>query len=141
MKPKHKVFADEWLRNGNHIVNAFLYISPNVTYQTAATEGGKLLKKPEIQEYIEEQKAKASERAQIDHAWILKQQEFILNLALIREKTDESTGEVIANPDLTNANKAMDQLSKLVGAYAAEKKEIVTLTPQDLLDKLDEDSQ
>ena len=123
MKPRHKLFADEWLRNGNNSTQAYLYISPNVTQRTARVEGTRYLAKPNIKQYIAEKQANTAKKLQIDFEWILEQQQFILNLAYIRQKINESTGEVYDAPDLTNANKALDQLSKLIGAYAPVKQE------------------
>lgn len=141
MKPRYKLFADEWLTNGNNGVQAYLKISPNVTYKTAGVEAQKYLKKPVIKEYIEKKQKETAEKQQIDYEWLLKQQEFILNLALIRDKYNEATGEKESSPDLTNANKAIDQLSKLIGAYAPTKQESTNINlNQDITIDWDEDS-
>jgi len=59
LTPVEKVFASEYLDNGNNGTQAYLKAHPEVTKHAASTCAGRLLAKVAIQRYIKELEQKA----------------------------------------------------------------------------------
>jgi phage terminase small subunit len=51
---KHELFIKEWLANGRNATQAYLSVYPNVTRESAGTNGADLLKDPLVKARIEE---------------------------------------------------------------------------------------
>lgn len=47
-------FLEEWYKNGKNGTRAYMKVNPGAAYNTSATEAGKILKKPEVIEFIKE---------------------------------------------------------------------------------------
>jgi len=115
MKATHQIFADEWIRIRN-ATEAYLYAFPSCTNRaTAATEGGKLLKIPEIEEYIQEKLAELSRNAGLSVQRVL-EEEARLSLSDIRQIF---AGDTPIKPselpeDVARAIKAVKQTTKNV---------------------------
>lgn len=84
MKATHQIFADEWIRcrNATEAYLAAFHLCTN--RKTAGTEGHKLLKKPEINEYIQEKLAELSRNAGLSVQRVL-EEEARLSLSDIRQ--------------------------------------------------------
>ena len=124
LNDRHRRFVDEYLTNS---MNGYLaYISvygKKKNRNTAEVCALQLLRKPHIAEYVKKRQKELKEQTEVDFKWITEQHLNLYNLALIQQK-QSVTGEVFSKPDLSNANKTLDQLSKLHGLYAPDKKEI-----------------
>ncbi len=123
MNEKQKQFADAYLTNG---FNGYLaYISVYGVKQNRNSDevsASRLLRKAKVKDYIAERQKELSQKTEIDFQWLVEQNLNVYNLALIQAK-ETVTGEIMSKPDLANANKALDQLTKLHGLYAPAKTE------------------
>lgn len=85
VKTEWQIFADEYIISLN-ATQSYLKAYPNATYNTARTEGCKLLAEPNIKDYIDEQMAKKQDDR------IMKQDEILRTLtAIARGEATEQT--------------------------------------------------
>ena len=85
MKTEWQIFADEYIISLN-ATQSYLKAYPEATYNTARTEGCKLLAEPNIKNYIDEQMAKKQDER------IMKQDEILMILtAIARGEATEQT--------------------------------------------------
>ena len=116
-----KIFADEYLIDLN-ATQSYLKAYPEATYNTARTEGCKLLAEPNIKNYIDEQMAKKQDDR------IMKQDEILrLLTAIARGEQTEQTlkGEgqgyqILVDKDISAKDriKALELLGKRYGTFA-----------------------
>ena len=121
MKREWEIFADEYIISLN-ATQSYLKAYPEATYNTANTEGSKLLVKPCIKNYIDEQMAKKQDER------IMKQDEILMLLTSIArgEQTEQTLkGEgngyqVLVNKDVGAKDrlKALELLGKRYGTFA-----------------------
>ena len=121
MKREWQIFADEYIINLN-ATQSYLIAYPEVTYNTARTEGSKLLAEPNIKNYIDEQMAKKQDER------IMKQDEILMLLtAIARGEATEQTlkGEgqgyqILVDKDISAKDrlKALELLGKRYGTFA-----------------------
>ena len=88
IKPKHLVFVQEYLKNGNNATQAYLSMNGTVGNGTARTEGSKLLTEPDIQRMMSEQFEGDAVLRVATKEYLLQQTHDIGNLALGSEKYD-----------------------------------------------------
>ena len=115
MKKEWQIFADEYIINLN-ATQSYLKAYPEATYNTARTEGCKLLAEPNIKAYIDEQMAKKQDDR------IMKQDEILMLLTSIArgeqtEQTLKGVGmgeQVLVDKDaqLKDRIKALELLGK-----------------------------
>lgn len=121
MKREWQIFADEYIISLN-ATQSYLKAYPEATYNTARTEGCKLLAEPNIKAYIDEQMAnKQDER-------IMKQDEILRLLTSIArgEQTEQTLkGEgngyqILVDKDISAKDriKALELLGKRYGTFA-----------------------
>lgn len=120
VKTEWQIFADEYIISLN-ATQSYLKAYPNATYNTARTEGCKLLAEPNIKDYIDEQMAKKQDDR------IMKQDEILRTLtAIARGEATEQTlkGEgngyqVLVNKDVGAKDrlKALELLGKRYGTF------------------------
>ena len=108
-----KLFIKEYLSNGFNQTKAYMKIFPKTNYTTAATAAAKLVKKPHIKEFIEEEIKKTGER--ID----LRKEDLINDLLKIKEMCISEDKRSIHN-----AIKAVEVLNKMLGYNAPEKTDV-----------------
>ena len=85
MKREWQIFSDEYIISLN-ATQSYLKAYPEATYNTARTEGCKLLAEPNIKNYIDEQMAKKQDER------IMKQDEILMLLtAIARGEATEQT--------------------------------------------------
>lgn len=85
VKTEWQIFADEYIISLN-ATQSYLKAYPNATYNTARTEGCKLLAEPNVKAYIDEQMAKKQDDR------IMKQDEILRTLtAIARGEATEQT--------------------------------------------------
>ena len=72
LKLKHKLFANEYISNGQNATQAYLKAYPDASYETANVEGSKFLRKPSIRAYIEAELKKIEEKAILSRDEILR---------------------------------------------------------------------
>ena len=85
VKTEWQIFADEYIISLN-ATQSYLKAYPNATYNTARTEGCKLLAEPNMKAYIDEQMAKKQDDR------IMKQDEILRTLtAIARGEATEQT--------------------------------------------------
>ena len=121
MKIEWQIFADEYIINLN-ATQSYLKAYPEATYNTARTEGSKLLAEPNIKNYIDEQMAKKQDER------IMKQDEILMLLtAIARGEATEQTlkGEgngfqilVDKGVGAKDRLKALELLGKRYGTFA-----------------------
>ena len=121
MKREWQIFADEYIISLN-ATQSYLKAYPEATYNTARTEGCKLLAEPNIKKYIDKRLAsKEDER-------IMKQDEILMLLtAIARGEATEQTlkGEgqgyqILVDKDISAKDrlKALELLGKRYGTFA-----------------------
>ncbi len=66
LTPNQQAFALEYLNNGENATAAYLTVHPNAQAGTAATEGWKHLRKPQIAQFIEKERRERFKRLQMD---------------------------------------------------------------------------
>lgn len=121
MKREWQIFADEYIISLN-ATQSYLKAYPEATYGTANVEGCKLLVKPCIKAYIEEQMAKKQDER------IMKQDEILRLLTSIArgEQTEQTLkGEgngfqILVDKDISAKDrlKALELLGKRYGTFA-----------------------
>ena len=121
MKREWEIFADEYIISLN-ATQSYLKAYPEATYNTARTEGCKLLAEPNIKAYIDEQMAKKQDER------IMKQDEILRLLTSIArgEQTEQTLkGEgngfqILVDKDISAKDrlKALELLGKRYGTFA-----------------------
>ena len=121
MKTEWQIFADEYIISLN-ATQSYLKAYPEATYNTANTEGSKLLVKPCIKNYIDEQMAKKQDDR------IMKQDEILrLLTAIARGEQTEQTLQLcgdgcqeLVDKDISAKDriKALELLGKRYGTFA-----------------------
>ena len=121
MKREWQIFADEYIISLN-ATQSYLKAYPKASYETANVEGCKLLVKPSIKAYIDEQMAKKQDDR------IMKQDEILrLLTAIARGEQTEQTlkGEgqgyqILVDKDISAKDriKALELLGKRYGTFA-----------------------
>ena len=121
MKREWEIFADEYIISLN-ATKSYLKAYPEATYNTARTEGCKLLAEPNIKAYIDEQMAKKQDER------IMKQDEILRLLTSIArgEQTEQTLkGEgngfqILVDKDISAKDrlKALELLGKRYGTFA-----------------------
>lgn len=136
MKKEWQIFADEYIISLN-ATQAYRKAYPEASYDTAKTEGSRLLTKPNIKAYINEQMAKKQDER------IMKQDEILMLLTAIArgEQTEQTLkGEgngyqVLVDKDIGAKDrlKALELLGKRYGTFT-EKVEVKTEVSDKLAD-------
>ena len=121
MKTEWQIFADEYTISLN-ATQSYLKAYPKASYETANVEGCKLLVKPSIKAYIDEQLAKKQDER------IMKQDEILRLLTSIArgEQTEQALkGEgngyqILVDKDISAKDriKALELLGKRYGTFA-----------------------
>ena len=121
MKREWEIFADEYIISLN-ATQSYLKAYPEATYNTARTEGCKLLAEPNIKNYIDEQMAKKQDDR------IMKQDEILRLLTSIARgeqteqtlKGDGNGFQILVDKDISAKDrlKALELLGKRYGTFA-----------------------
>lgn len=109
--PRHEAFCQEYHKNGFNATAAYRAVYKTKNQRTAESNGERLLSNAEVARRIKELQGDAAENYGIDMQTIVK--------SIIETKCLAKAAE-----DLQAALKADDMLIKIIGGYAAEKKEI-----------------
>ena len=121
VKREWQIFADEYIISLN-ATQSYLKAYPKASYETANVEGCKLLVKPSIKAYIDEQMAKKQDDR------IMKQDEILMLLTSIArgeqtEQTLKGEGQgyqILVDKDISAKDrlKALELLGKRYGTFA-----------------------
>ena len=121
MKREWQIFADEYIINLN-ATQSYLKAYPEATYNTARTEGSKLLAEPNIKNYIDQRMAEKTDDR------IMKQDEILMLLTSIArgEQTEQTLQlcgdgcQELVNKDISAKDriKALELLGKRYGTFA-----------------------
>ena len=121
MKREWQIFADEYIISLN-ATQSYLKAYPKASYETANVEGCKLLVKPSIKAYIDEQMAKKQDDR------IMKQDEILRLLTSIARgeqteqtlKGDGNGFQILVDKDISAKDrlKALELLGKRYGTFA-----------------------
>jgi len=114
MNNRHQQFIDEYLSNGMNGTQAYKKVYPSVQDNSARINANKLLTRTDIAEEVKKRQEATANRLEITREFIVQEYLELINSA----KNDE------LGPDRNNWNKSLQQLSKLLGLDAAEKKDI-----------------
>ncbi len=109
VKLTERRFAEKWCSNGHNATEAYLYVKPDVTRQSAKELGSRLLTNINVQQIIEEIQKDDSMKLEITRDSLLAEYE------AIKERN-------LAEDDRT-AIIAMQEQAKLLGLNAIEKHE------------------
>lgn len=115
---KHKRFIDEYVINGFDAQAAYEKIY-KVSKSTANSGSARVLSYIEVQEYLNLQKDKMAQAVGIDRKWMIEQYQRIIESC----ETNGSDGQGTV-ADRSNWNKALKQLSKLLGLDEPDKVDI-----------------
>lgn len=110
MNEKHKMFADEYLKNGCVASTAYKSCYHDVTEATARTQGSLLLINPNVKAYITEQLAALSQEKKITREYLV--DELLLLINNCKTQGVDGSGTIT---DRANWNKAVQTLAKLLG--------------------------
>lgn len=121
LSPKHKLFCEQYLSNGMNATQAYKSVY-GVSDKVAGSSAPRLLENDRIQEYLQQERQKTSDKLEITREFLIKEYLELIESA----KTDENF------IDRGNWNKSLAQLAKLLGLDAAIKQEI-TISEQPLL--------
>ena len=110
---KWKRFADEYLIDMNA---SRAYVAAGYSSKTPDKNAYKLLEKEEIKAYLEKMQAKTSEKLEIDREWVIKEYMELINSCKV-----EGTGGEYSITDRNNWNKALQNLSKMLGLNEPDK--------------------
>lgn len=114
LKTKHKIFCDEYLKNGFNATEAYVTAYQISNRDSAKVAACKLLTNANIKKYIKERQQDLQDQIVIDQQDILRQY-----LDLIESCRLEGNGDGIV--DRTNWNKALQNLSKILGFDSPQK--------------------
>lgn len=124
LNPRHQAFADEYLANGRNGYLAYIKVyGEKENRNVAEANASRLLSNAKVKEYIEVRSENIAEALGIDFEWLLREQKDIYYMAKHKVYYNLNGEEMGESPDFGNANKALDQLAKLIGAYAPTKSE------------------
>lgn len=116
LSPLHTQFINQYFANGLNATQAYLATYPKSSYDSAKNNGNRLLTNDDIQTAI--QKKFAELQAQSNTT--------VLD---ITNKLSKLVDECEQQNDRQNLLKALDQLAKLIGAYAPKRIEQTTHAP------------
>jgi phage terminase small subunit len=119
LNKKQLAFIDEWFANGYNAKASYLKCYPNVTEQSAEVLGSKQLSNIKIKEEIERRQQELRKGNLFTRETILNEYYALLQSC----KTEGIDGQGTIK-DRTNWNKALAQLSKMLGYDAPDKVEI-----------------
>lgn len=121
LSPKHKSFCDQYLSNGMNATQAYKSVY-KVSDKVAGTGGPRLMENVGIQEYIQKEQNKISEKLEI------KKEDLIRDLIKIKNDNIEDSPPF--------SIKAIEVINKMMG-FDAPIKQDITITEQPLF--LDDD--
>ena len=119
---KHKMFVDEWFRNGGDTTRAYLAVyEGDISVKSANTSGNKILVRGDVKAYIAEYEARRSNHLQI-------------TTNITREDMVNELNKILQSPKTADANKlkAIEQICKLLGLNEVEKHQMVHSMEQPL---------
>jgi phage terminase small subunit len=127
-------FLSIYISNGFNATAAYLLASPGVQYETAKTEGNKLLTKPHVQNSLELRKLEIRNAENIELSFLVKALKGVI-YDVQSEGTERSAdGRITSKPSRQDLIKAVDTLAKLAGLYT--QKVDVTSNGNDILQEI-----
>lgn len=108
MNQQHQQFINEYFANGMNATKAYIKVYPNSTYKSANSNASRLLVNDSIQIAIQN---KFNELQTNTNTTI---NNIIRRLWLLADECEQTN-------DRTNQLKALDQLAKMIGAYAPKR--------------------
>lgn len=119
LNKKQQMFVNEYVTNGYNGTQAA--IAAGYSPKTASAQSSRMLKNANILRLIEESQKETRKKTEIDKEYILRSYEELLK-SCIEEGNPGRDGQTIK--DRTNWNKALQNLSKMLGFDAPTKTEI-----------------
>lgn len=113
---KHKQFCDTYLINGLNATQAYITVYKTKNEESARKASSLLLTKIDIKNYIQTEQNKLSKKADIDKEFIINEYKELLESC--KEEGLDGSGNI---KDRTNWNKALQNLSKMLGFNEPEK--------------------
>ncbi len=117
----HIKFCEEYLTNGHNATKAYALAFPNCQYENATSNGARLLQQKDVAEYIKNKKNELALESKITREYILNEYLELMESC----KTEGLYGDGKLK-DRANWNKALQQISKLLGLDASEKIDITS---------------
>ena len=111
LNAKQTAFLFEYMRNGNNAAVAYKTIYTGVTQGTAQVNSSRLVRDPRIQALLAKERAEMKKKEWVERSFVVETLQEVIWTA--REKGD-----------LTNLNRALQELSKLMGFYEPVKTKV-----------------
>jgi len=115
LKKEHQRFLINLVNKGMNQTNAYMAVYPDSSFEAAKSDGSRLLTNANVSIAYKELQAELKEKAQIGAEWIMNGLVELINDAKDEDKID------------INAIKGCyNELNKMIGGHAPEKKDITT---------------
>lgn len=128
LKKEHKIFCQEYIKNGNNGTQAYMIAYPSSNKENARRRASELVTKSDVQEYIKELQGKMEDEAIMSAIERKKWLTQVIN-GEIKEKVYLEGVEAERDAYLSDKMKALDILNKMSGEYVI-KTEVKDITPK-----------
>jgi hypothetical protein len=125
--PFEQQFVDVWFRMNFNAKLAYKSLKPNVSMSTAETEGPAILRKPQIQEYIEMKKEHIRLKEEVELGWIIKElKDIVFDINANDHTAFDAEGKPLNKTDHRAKIEAIKTLAKITGLEAPKKVDVTT---------------
>lgn len=138
-------FLEEWYKNGKNGTRAYMKVNPGAAYNTSATEAGKILRKPEVVEFIEKNVDLQIERMVLSEMEI---KEMLSNIgnggATDKVQVYDKEGNVIYSKESSKTSdriKALELLGKTTAMFIDNSKFDGQIAPVTFVNDIPKDSE
>lgn len=120
-------FVDTWFRMNFNAKLAYKQLKPNVSSATAETEGPALLRKPQVQEYVELKREQIRINEQVELSWIVKElKNIVYDINTNDHTVFDQDGKPLNKTDHRAKIEAIKTLAKIAGLEQPKKLDITT---------------
>jgi hypothetical protein len=131
--PFEQQFVDTWFRMGFNAKLAYKQLKPNVSMATAETEGPAILRKPQIQDYVELKKEQIRLKEEVELSWVISQlKNIVYDINTNDHTVFDDEGRAINKTDNRTKIEAIKTLIKVAGLDNHQQKIDVTTNGQSL---------
>jgi hypothetical protein len=124
LKHEHQQFLLSMVETGLNQTKAYLNIYKDSSEESARRSASDLMTNPDLQLAYEELKAEIRHRAAVGHDWCLEKLVMLVNEGTTNPGTDNQGGE--KGIDINAVKGVINEINKMQGHHAAEKKDITT---------------
>jgi hypothetical protein len=124
LKSEHQQVLLNMVETGLNQFKAYSKVYPDSSPEAARSSASELLSNPNMQLAYEELKAEVRHRAAVDHDWCLEKLVMLVNEGTTNPGTDNQGVE--KGIDINAVKGVINEINKMQGHHAAEKKDITT---------------